>query len=160
MRCNIGLCFCGTIATAAVVIAAAADVQPSEKAERIVNRSCVTSCHDLRPIQVQALDEQGWTKVVETMIEKGAEVGKEDVPLLVGYLIRHHGPVPDGAGKDILLNTCTLCHDLTRVKEHGGTAKEWQETLIAMINEGAPLSDADFPVLLRYLARNFPPQSP
>ena len=43
--------------------------------------------------------------------EKGAKVAKEDVPVLVAYLGQNHGPVPAGAGRAILLNTCTMCHD-------------------------------------------------
>lgn len=147
-----------TIATATAVLAAGQTAQDSEKADRILNVSCMTSCHDLRPIHVQALDKDGWTQVVGAMVEIGAKVGKEEAPLLVEYLVRHHGPVPDGPGKEILLNICTQCHDLTRVREQGATAKEWQETLLAMINEGASLTDEDFVVILRYLARNFPPQ--
>ena len=54
---------------------------------------------------------------------------------------------------------CTQCHDLNRVIQHGATREQWEETLGAMLNEGAPLSEQDFPVLLAYLARNFkPPQ--
>ena len=32
------------------------------------------------------------------------------------------------------------------------------EILEAMLNEGAPLSEKDFPTVLRYLARNFRPE--
>jgi hypothetical protein len=51
-----------------------------------------------------------------------------------------------------------MCHTLKRVKQHGATAEEWQETLVAMLNEGAPLSEQDLPVVLAYLARNFRPR--
>jgi hypothetical protein len=47
---------------------------------------------------------------------------------------------------------------LKRVLRHGATREEWEDTLSAMLNEGAMLSDEDFPVLLTYLARNFKPQ--
>jgi cytochrome c5 len=125
-----------------------------EPGERLVNRSC-TNCHDLRRIQVQALDRDAWTIKVNAMIEKGAVVGKDDLPALLDYLVGQHGPVPDGPGKEILLNTCTRCHDLKRIKEHGGNRQQWEETLQAMLNEGAPLSDEEFAVILAYLARNF-----
>jgi cytochrome c5 len=142
---------------AAVVSATGQDVTLVERGERILNRSC-TTCHDLRPIQVQALDPVGWTKTIKAEIEKGAKIEAGDMPVLVDYLATHHGPLPDGAGKSILLNTCTLCHDLRRVREHSASAESWEETLVAMLNEGAMLSDQDFPVLLRYLARNFGPE--
>jgi cytochrome c5 len=132
------------------------DSPPPEKGEQIMNASCRT-CHDLRPIETQALDEKGWAREVESMIEQGAEVSKNDVPVLVEYLARMHGPLPDGPGKEILLNTCTQCHDLMRIRRQGRSAGGWLEVLEAMLNEGAPLSEQDLPVLLRYLARNFKP---
>lgn len=151
-----GTWLCATIATAVVAFGAGQDVSPVEKAQQVLNRSC-TGCHEIRRIQVQALDDEGWTRVVNTMIEKGAEVQKDEIPLILEYLVRYHGPLPNGAGKAVLLNTCTMCHDLERVKRHGATREEWEETLIAMLNEGAPLSDLDFEVVLNYLARYFRP---
>jgi competence protein ComEA len=93
--------------------------------------------------------------VIDSMIQKGADVKAADAPVLIDFLVKSHGPLPTGPGKDILLNTCTLCHDLSRVRAHTVSREEWQETLEAMLNEGAMLSDQDFPVLLNYLARNF-----
>ena len=122
-----------------------------------MNTAC-TSCHDLRPIQVQALNKDEWSDLVKSMVQKGAELKPEEVPVLVEYLTRKQGPVPNGAGKNILLNTCTMCHDLSRITQHGATREEWEDILQSMLNEGAPLSDDEFPVILNYLARNFKPQ--
>ena len=138
-------------------VAGQVDSEP-DKGEQIQNGSCMTACHDLRLIQTQALDKDGWTKTVAAMIEKGAMVKAADVPFLVDFLVKNHGPLPDGAGKTILLNTCTLCHDLGRVRRQGGTREDWDDTLSAMLNEGAMLSEQDYPVLLSYLTRNFRPQ--
>ncbi|OLC45533.1 MAG: hypothetical protein AUH43_15900 [Acidobacteria bacterium 13_1_40CM_65_14] len=149
---------CAAIAAISMAAAAAQDAQKTERGEQILNGACNTSCHDLRPIDTQALDEPGWTKDVKSMIEKGAEVTADDVPVLVAYLVKQHGPLPDGPGKDILLNICTRCHDLQRVRRERTSAEGWLEILDAMLNEGAPLSEQDLPVLLRYLARNFGPQ--
>jgi cytochrome c5 len=146
---------CAAIAAISMAAAAAQDAQKTERGEQILNGACNTSCHDLRPIDTQALDEPGWTKDVKSMIEKGAEVTADDVPVLVAYLVKQHGPLPDGPGKDILLNICTRCHDLQRVRRERTSAEGWLEILDAMLNEGAPLSEQDLPVLLRYLARNF-----
>jgi cytochrome c5 len=133
------------------------DSPPPDKGEQIMNASCRT-CHDLRPVDTAALDEKGWTADVQSMIEKGAKVEKSDVPVLVDYLVRLHGPLPDGPGKEILLNTCTPCHDLQRIRRQGRSAEGWLEILDAMLNEGAPLSEQDLPELLRYLARNLRPE--
>jgi cytochrome c5 len=139
-----------------VASAAGASAQDSERAEQILNRNC-TSCHNLRRVETQALDINGWTKVLEAEFARGATLPKDDVPVLLTYLTRNHGPLPEGAGKQIVLQTCTQCHDLSRVREHRATAEEWLNTLEAMLNEGAPISDDELPVVLRYLARNFKP---
>jgi cytochrome c5 len=145
------------VAARSTVVASGQGDAQAEKGEQIQNASCI-SCHDLRPIQTQALDANGWTKMVASMVEKGAEVKAEDVPALVAYLVKSHGPLPDGPGKTILLNTCTVCHDLGRVRRQGGSREDWDDTLGAMLNEGAMLSEQDYPVLLDYLTRNFKAQ--
>lgn len=160
-----GALACATIALMAVASRPAiavtgqnsAEQDTPDAGEQIQNLSCAT-CHDLRPIQTQALDKDGWTRMVASMVERGAEVKAEDVPVLVSYLVKSHGPLPDGPGKTILLNTCTVCHDLGRVIRQGGSREDWDETLGAMLNEGAMLSEQDYPVLLNYLARNFKAQ--
>jgi len=145
------LLLAGALACAAVV---AAQDTKEDRGEQLQNAACL-SCHDLRPVQTAAYDKAGWTMVIDSMIQKGAEVKDADKPVLIDYLFKSHGPLPDGPGKAILLNTCTLCHDLGRVRAHMVSRDEWEETLSAMLNEGAMLSDQDFPVLLNYLARNF-----
>src|SRR6266436_1667969 len=135
------LWFCVTVFSAIIVFAAGQNPPRAEKGEQIMNEACM-SCHDFRPIDTQAQDKDG-------------NVSTEDTPVLVEYLVKKHGPLPNGAGKKILLETCTLCHDLGRVREHSGTREEWEGLLVHMMGEGAPLADEDFEVLLNYLARNF-----
>ena len=89
-----------------------------QRAERVMNMSCsVTGCHTVRPIQTAAKDAAGWSQTVDAMIEKGAKFEKpEDKDILIEYLVQQHGPLPEGEGRTILLNTCTICHDLQRVR--------------------------------------------
>jgi hypothetical protein len=89
------------------------------------------------------------------MIVQGAMVAKEDLPTLVAYLEDNFGPLPDGPGKEVVLNKCTVCHDLKRVRQHYGTPEDWMDLLGAMENEGLMLSDEEYVAVLRYLARNF-----
>ena len=147
------------VLTGFVVSAAARSQETStpERGEQIVTTAC-TTCHDARAVDTQALDEAGWTKQVKVMIEKGAAVKPVDVPVVVDYLTRYHGPLPDGPGKDVVLTVCTECHDLQRVRRARLSAEGWSEILLAMLNEGAPLTDKDFASVLRYLARNFRPE--
>jgi cytochrome c5 len=133
------------------------ETSKQERGEQIVNTAC-TTCHDTRAVDTQALDEAAWTKQVKAMIEKGAEVKADDLPVVVEYLTRYHGPLPDGPGKEVVLTVCTQCHDLQRVRRERLSAEGWSEILLAMLNEGAPLTDKDFAAALRYLARNFRPE--
>jgi cytochrome c5 len=136
------------------VVAASGQQQKPKDGEAIMNAAC-GSCHDTTSIQTAARNEEEWTATVDEMVGRGATLSAEDRPVLIKYLVKAHGPMPDGAGKDIVLNTCTICHDLSRIKSVRHTAEEWEETLVAMLNEGAPLSDENFPIVLRYLAKNF-----
>ena len=128
--------------------------QDADPGERLMNAAC-QDCHSVRVIQVQAMDADGWTKRISQEIEKGAKLAKDDVPTLVEYLVRTHGPLPDGAGKEVVLNICTMCHDLYRIKENRRSPEEWEELLVSMLNEGAPLNDEEFARVHRYLSRNF-----
>jgi cytochrome c5 len=141
--------------SALVFVAGTGLAQESEPGERIMNSSCVGVCHSVRNIQTQAMTPEAWGKTVVDMIEMGAKVSKEDVPVLVGYLAQHHGPVPEGNGKQILLNICTMCHDLGRIRLGRRSPEEWEETLVSMLNEGAPLSEEQFPVIHAYLSKHF-----
>jgi len=133
---------------------ASAAAQADEKGERLLNAGC-GGCHDLRPVQSSARDRDGWNEIVQNMLQKGADVADADLPVLLDYLVEHYGPMPDGRGKDIVLTVCTMCHDLSRIKRGQRSPEEWMETLNSMLNEGAPLSEADYPVVLAYLSKNF-----
>jgi cytochrome c5 len=146
-----------TLCCSAIAFSAGQGVIPKQDpGEKVMNTACLV-CHELRPIETQALDSDGWTKLVQSMIDKGAQLKPDELPVLVKYLTRSYGPLPDGPGKSVLLNVCTQCHTLDRIKTRGSTRAEWNELLMHMLNEGAPLSDDDYPVLLTYLARNFKP---
>ena len=149
-----GFVVSAAFAALALMVAGQGSAQESEPGERIMNASC-QGCHTVRAIQVQAMDAEGWTKSITTMIDKGAKVSKDDMPVLVDYLAKHHGPIPDGPGKQIVLNTCTMCHDLGRIRLGPRSPEEWEETLVSMLNEGAPLSEEDFPVIHAYLSEHF-----
>src|SRR5947207_2569212 len=150
-----GLWLSATAIMAAMAFAAGQqDAGDVAKAEKILNTSC-TTCHDIRKVQTQALDDGNCGKIVNSMVEKGAKVSKEDIPLLVSYLGDNFGPLPDGPGKDIILEKCTVCHDLKRVRQHFATPEDWADLLGAMENEGLMLSEEQYVAVLKYLARNF-----
>ena len=112
----------------------ASSVNPGEK---ILNSAC-TTCHELRPIETNGPGQGRLDKSRRCMVEKGADVKKDDVPVLVRYLVSIYGPLPEGPGKAVLLNICTQCHTLERVKVRGGDRQSWDDLLSHMLNEGAP----------------------
>jgi hypothetical protein len=48
-----------------------------------------------------------------------------------------------------------MCHDLKRIQFGRRSPEEWEETLVSMLNEGAPLSDQNFPIVHAYLSKHF-----
>jgi cytochrome c5 len=144
----------GSALALVLAVVSTGGAQDAEPGERLMNAAC-QDCHSVRAIQVQAMDADGWTKRISQEIEKGAKLAKDDVPTLVEYLVRTHGPMPDGPGKEVILNTCTQCHDLYRIKENRRSPEEWEELLVSMLNEGAQLNDEEFARVHLYLSRNF-----
>jgi cytochrome c5 len=143
-----------SVVSLALLLVSRGGAQDTHPGERLMNAGC-QGCHTVRVIQVQAMDADGWTKRVLAEIERGAAVAKEDVPTLVRYLVETHGPLPDGPGKEVLLNTCTMCHELFRIKLGPRSPEEWEETLVTMLNEGAQLSEEEFARVHLYLSTHF-----
>ena len=145
-----------SVSLAAVVLfsAATSSAQRPSEGQQLVEKRC-QGCHTMRRVETSAKDADGWRQTIQVMIQDGAEVEESEIPTLVQYLTREHGPVPEGPGKQILLNTCTMCHNLQRIKNGRRSPEEWEETLLAMLNEGAPLGDDQFPVIHAYLSKHF-----
>ena len=145
-----------SVSLAAVVLfsAATSSAQRPSEGQQLVEKRC-QGCHTMRRVETSAKDADGWRQTIQVMIQDGAEVEESEIPTMVQYLTREHGPVPEGPGKQILLNTCTMCHNLQRIKNGRRSPEEWEETLLAMLNEGAPLGDDQFPVIHAYLSKHF-----
>ena len=68
--------------------------------------------------------------------------------------------LPDGAGKDLVMNVCTVCHDLTRITSKKKTKDEWNDTVDKMAARGAKASDEEFETIVNYLTKNFGKEAP
>ena len=154
MSRTVGFILTMSVATVMLFTAATSSAQRPSEGQQLVEKRC-QGCHNLRRVDTAAKDADGWRETIQVMIQDGAEIEEAEIPVLVQYLAREHGPVPDGPGKQILLNTCTMCHNLQRIKNGRRSPEEWEETLLAMLNEGAPVSDEQFPVIHAYLSKNF-----
>jgi len=63
--------------------------------------------------------------------------------------------LPDGVGKDLVMNVCTVCHEVTRIVSAKKTKEEWNDTVDKMAARGAKASDEEFETIVTYLAKNF-----
>jgi glucose dehydrogenase len=64
---------------------------PDRVGEAIVKRSCGTQCHNLDVVKNQRLTKQGWKRIVDAMVARGATGTEEDMKQVVDYLSRHYG---------------------------------------------------------------------
>ena len=65
--------------------------------------------------------------------------------------------LPDGPGKDKIMEACTACHAITEITTHRRPKAQWAETMDLMIGRGAQVSDGDYPAVLEYLGTHFAP---
>ena len=148
-------------AAAAAVNAAQESAKPAARADRgeqILKDTCV-SCHDMSAVTLSFMSKDEWTAKVKSMVDKGAKLKPEDMPVLVNYLVQQHGyELPDGPGKEVFQKTCNgFCHDVQRIVSRRWTRDRWDSLLDEMINNGVDIADDDYETLLTYLAKNFKP---
>jgi cytochrome c5 len=63
--------------------------------------------------------------------------------------------LPDGAGKDLVMKVCTVCHEATLITNKKKTKSEWNDTVDKMAARGAKASDEEFETIVTYLTRYF-----
>ena len=65
--------------------------------------------------------------------------------------------LPDGPGKAEVVAACSGCHGIGQIMGEHRPADLWASTVTSMINNGAPVADADFDKVVGYLSTNFGP---
>jgi YVTN family beta-propeller protein len=68
--------------------------------------------------------------------------------------------LPADAVRPIIVEKCTLCHDLQRVVAFVRPRQQWHNILEAMSRRGSPVTPEEIPLLADYFAKNFGPDSP
>jgi mono/diheme cytochrome c family protein len=63
-------------------------------------------------------------------------------------------------GRELVLEACTACHTLDRVKVQQLSREEWRQEIAGMLSEGVPLTDEEIDLVVDYLAKNFGPVTP
>jgi competence protein ComEA len=64
--------------------------------------------------------------------------------------------LPNGPGKDTLIQVCGQCHSPDNGLANGQSREGWEATITKMAGFGAQGSDQDFTAILDYLTKNFP----
>lgn len=64
--------------------------------------------------------------------------------------------LPAGSGHDLVIGNCIICHSAAMIEQQHKDTDGWNKTVTQMRAWGAPLSAAQQPVLVAYLAKQFP----
>ena len=75
--------------------------------------------------------------------------------MLTPHRFKLQDDLPDGAGKDLVMNVCAQCHTLARIVAKKATKEEWNRVVNNMAMRGAKASDDEFDTIVAYLAKNF-----
>src|SRR2546428_233862 len=108
---------CAAIAFGAVQTEKAVELQEGE-GKRILQTTC-SVCHGLNEVvKNEGLAKEEWRKIVQQMIQEGAELKDDQANVLAGYLASNFGE-----GRKILDTACTVCHSLDEVTKIRGFFK-------------------------------------
>jgi cytochrome c5 len=77
--------------------------------------------------------------------------------LTASAVIAQSSDLPEGPGKDIVLNSCTACHGADVIVAQRRTPDEWGQVVDRMVGNGASLSDEQYKTVVTYLQKNLAP---
>jgi mono/diheme cytochrome c family protein len=63
--------------------------------------------------------------------------------------------LPDGPGKQVVLDNCTACHTLELITSKRKSPDDWDATVNRMIANGVTLDESQQEQVVAYLAKNF-----
>jgi competence protein ComEA len=114
---------------------------PAGEGREVVERVC-SPCHGVAPIMQRKLDKEGWARLVDSMVTRGAKATDGDIRIVVQYLAITL-PLPDSekmnpdkvkvnkASSIRLTNTLKLFPEeaeaIVAYREKNGDFKEWQD---------------------------------
>jgi cytochrome c5 len=125
---------------------------PEGPAKSIITTACV-SCHGLDVVTDKKRGKQDWENSVSAMIDRGLSLSKDQALSVVDYLAQNFGG-PD-RGRGLVIDICSGCHEVTRIREHELTRDQWWEVIKNMLSEGAAVTDDETDLILNYLSKNF-----
>ncbi len=127
-----------------IVLASSGSDFDIEKADEIVSRECI-DCHGMEIIDKAFYDKQGWEKIVDLMINKGATLNDDEKSIVVNYLYYKDG-------EQLVQDRCIDCHSMKKIdKASYSTEEEWAKVVSNMINKGTKLNDEEKQVVIDHL---------
>lgn len=136
---------------------------PEGKGKELVATTCI-GCHDLNTAVSKRATMNEWRDTVNTMVERGAQIPSADASVIVTYLSEHYGAsaaaaaqsmgtLPDGPGKDVLMNKCFQCHNQGMWSDLRQDRRAWEGVLYRMVGRRALWTEDEINTMADYLAR-------
>lgn len=64
-------------------------------------------------------------------------------------------PLPQGAGSDLVLSRCVICHSLEVATQQRQGPRGWAEIIDRMISYGAPIQPEERTLMINYFVQHF-----
>ena len=155
------------------------DSLPDGEGRRVMLQACV-QCHDFKNIVAQRKTPEAWRRTVDEMAWRGAPLMPGEAEVLSRYLASSFGAdkllgasvkgdtprtkfaqyLPEGKGRDLVVQSCVECHDLENVVSMRATGDEWRLTVKKMIRLGAEIDSSDTETIAAYLSSAFDKNRP
>jgi len=71
-----------------------------------------------------------------------------------------HPKLPPGEGRDLMIITCSQCHDPERAATQRRDLAGFQDLMVEMQGNGLTAQQGDLDTIAQYLAKSFPPSLP
>jgi hypothetical protein len=138
---------------------------PDGPGSDVAKESCL-GCHGVTPILQQRLTRTQWQNEVDKMIRWGAEVRADSKDKLVDYFAGHFpsrrvlspkgpGSLPDGAGLEVVKESCLSCHGGEPITQQRLSRAQWTAEVDKMIRWGADVAADKKDAMIAYLAEHF-----
>lgn len=74
--------------------------------------------------------------------------------LAIAATARTKSPAQD-RGRELVEDVCTYCHNLDRLQGKQYSREEWSGVIKGMIDQGAPVTEEEFSIILDYLVKHY-----
>jgi mono/diheme cytochrome c family protein len=149
---------------AGIVLAGQSAQELQARGKELAEKECST-CHGLDLAASFTNTKAEWEGVVQSMIDKGANLKKEDISPVAEYLAAAYGPKqakePEkkdntAAIKQLAEEACGGCHDFSPVAEQRLSKPDWDNLVRSMVDRGAAIEKDQIEAVVDYLAKTYP----